>query len=118
MSRIFYFGDTVNAVASGNFFTETMSSSYRDSYFNIQFYSDAGITPATPTDGTVSFKATDDRSASKRYKSIIGGNFKAEDVDDENRIQPTVIGPLIMARIALDSVIGATHFSAWIERGD
>ena len=116
MARIYRFDSGLTPVADGDFYTPVMGVEYREAYFNIRFYSDAGLTPVVPTDGIVKFQASDDRETPYRYRSLMGGAFPAKESDEDTRVQPTALGPLVSGKLTLSGVTGATHFKAWVER--
>ena len=116
MARIYRFGSGLTPVVNADFYTPTMGVEYREAYFNIRFYSDAGITPVVPTGGIVKFQASDDRETPYRYRSLLGGSFPAKESDIGIRVQPTALGPLVSGKLTLSDVTGATHFKAWVER--
>jgi hypothetical protein len=116
MARIYRFGSGLTPVNDAEFYTPIMAVDYREAYFNIRFYSDAGITPVIPTGGIVSFKASDDRETPYRYRLLIGGSFPADESDEDIRVQPTALGPIVSAKLTLSGITGATHFKAWVER--
>lgn len=101
-------------VSNGEFLSELMSGSYEDCQMAfIHFFSDEYQTLATPSGGQVDFTLSPD---GEYFKTVDSGSFPAAESYKIDRTPPNANGLAVRAKITLDGVVGATHFTACVWR--
>lgn len=111
MARRYYIS---GEVSDGEFVSESMSANYdKAELSSILFYSDEFQTVVTPTGGEIVFTMSADGI---NYRSVDSGTFAAAQAYDPARTAPSGINLAVKAKLLLDGVTGATHFTATIWR--
>lgn len=117
---------TVLPVAAQDYFTAETGTGYERAYFFIKFFSavDGDSNTVTHIDpsssaATITFTGTADPLGlgDRRFKTIDNGQFNSANTDTNDRTIPASSGPVRQGKLNLsDTVTGATHFFAWIEK--
>lgn len=117
MSRNYYFrdgdGNQLIEIADGDFFTDGIQSGYSLGAIAVEFLDADGVTPVTPTGGTVTFLSS---PIGEQWHEPSNGNGVINAVDvspTPNYTMPTFNGPVIKSRMTLDSITGATYVRAY-----
>lgn len=93
------------------FTADNLEEGYERLYFNVVFYTDSTRTvQATPTAGTVTFKAFDEDSEI----AVDGGSFNAADIYLSTTIQPAATGSFSSASVEFDGVDSGLYARAWV----
>ena len=95
-------------VANGEYLSQSIAQYYERHYIAVTFYSDAYITPVTPSGGTITFTATDDGF---NFGTIDSGTVNAS---NGAYTRPNLSGKIQKVKAVTSGITGATHFIATI----
>lgn len=116
MAKQYFFkssGSKLLPVTDGDSFTDEMDGGYSLGAIAVEFLDADGVTPATPTGGTITFLSS---PIGEQWHEPSNGNgvINAVDVSQSpNYTMPTFNGPVIKSKMTLDSITGATYVRAY-----
>ncbi len=105
-------GDTLIPIADGDFFTDDVSIIFPNGACWIRFYDADGVTPITPTGGTIDFKGT---GIEDQYQASADGQIDATTVTitDATYIPTRFQLPVIKSKMTLAGITGASFVKAF-----
>lgn len=116
MGQRYYFEsdqETLIPVSDGDYFTDRMSAGYGVGAIAVEFLDADGMTPVTPTGGTINFLSS---PIGEQWHEPSNGNgvINALDVSPvPNYTMPTFNGPVIKSKMTLNGITGATYVRAY-----